>query len=170
MNLVITLPTDLIAAILDKKKSIEIRSKLPINFDTQHDVVYVCQKGFQRVPIYFTIKDYIVFGSSYANDEKIANNASVPVKWIIDYREGRRFVYAWVIGYVCEVASPENLWHDLQLKSNPQSYVYSTLEWKRFSVLNCFASSQVNYTDMENMMHPLRAQLKWLTQQKKAIQ
>lgn len=170
MNIVITLPTDLIAAILDRKKSIEVRSKLPLHFDSGNDVVFVAMKETHKIPLYFTVKKFVVYGSSYANDEQIAHDASVPVKWITDYRKGKRFVYAWVIGYVCELANPIFAWNALNMTTNPQSYIYKDYRWERFKVCRCFASWQMTYYDMKQLMQPIKRQKDWLREQKKAIQ
>lgn len=170
MNIVITLPTELIAAILDRKKSIEVRSKLPLHFDSDNDVVFVAMKETHKIPIYFTVKKFVVYGSSYANDEQIAYHASVPVKWITDYRKGKRFVYAWVIGYVCELANPVLAWNALNMTNNPQSYIYKDYHWERFKVCRCFASWQMTYDDMKQLMQPFKRQRDWLREQKKAIQ
>ena len=170
MNIVITLPADLIAAILDKKKCFEVRSKLPRNFDPQKDVVFVAMKGFQKVPLYFTIFKFYTYTKHSDCNDYIAQRAAVPTQWIANYMEGKDCIHAWVIGYVCELAYPTSVWHQLQIKHNPQSFIYTQYEWKRETVNNCFVSDFINYTDMDNMMHPLRTQIKWLTQQKKPIQ
>lgn len=170
MNIVITLPTELIAAILDRKKSIEVRSKLPLHFDSYNDVVFVAMKGTHKIPIYFTVKKFVVYGSSYANDEQIAHDACVPVKWITDYRKGKRFVYAWVIGYVCELANPIFAWNALQMNRNPESYIYKDYCWEKLKVSRCFASWQMTYDDMKELMQPIKRQKDWLREQKKAIQ
>ena len=170
MNIVITLPADLIAAILDKKKCFEIRSKLPRKFYLHQDVVFVCQKGTNKVPLYFTIlKFYTYTKHSYCNDY-IAQKAAVPTQWIDDYMEDKECIYDWVIGYVCELSYPTSVWHQLQIKHNPQSFIYTQYEWKNTIVHNCFVSTFITYSDMDNMMNPMKEQLKWLLQQKKAIQ
>lgn len=170
MNIVITLPAELIAAILDRKKSIEVRSKLPLHFDSGNDVVFVSMKGTHKIPIYFTVKKFVVYGSSYTNDEQIANAASVPVKWITDYRESKRFIYAWVIGYVCELENPVFVWNALQMTNNPQSYIYKDYHWEKFKVFRCFASWQMTYDDMNVLLQPIKRQKDWLRELKKAIQ
>lgn len=170
MNVVITLPADLIAAIKNKKKSFEIRSKLPRNFDPQKDVVFVCQKGTNKVPLYFTILEFYTYSIYSDCKDYIAQRAAVPTKWIADYMENKDYIHAWVIGYVCELAYPTSVWHQLQIKHNPQSFIYTQYEWKRETVNKCFVSDFITYNDIENMMHPLRTQLKWLTQHKKAVQ
>lgn len=170
MNIVITLPTELIAAILDRKKSIEVRSKLPLYFDSNNDVVFVAMKETHKIPIYFTVKNFVVYDSSYMNDEEIANAASVPVKWIADYRTGKRFVYVWVIGYVCELTNPVFAWNALQMTNNPQSFIYKNYHWEKLRIHRCFASWQMTYDDMNRLMQPIKRQKDWLRKLKKAIQ
>lgn len=170
MNVVITLPSELITAILDRKKSIEVRSKLPVNFDCNNDVVFVAMKGTHKIQLYFTVKKFVVYGSSFANDEEIAHAASVPVEWILNYRKGKRFVYAWVIGYVCVLNNPVFVWNALQMNRNPESYIYKEYQWEKLKVSRCFASWQMTYDDMNQLMQPIKRQKDWLREQKKAIQ
>lgn len=170
MNVIITLPSDLIDAILDKKKSFEIRSRLPRNFDTQKDVVFVCQKGAKKVPLYFTILKFYTYTKHSDCNDYIAQKAAVPTQWIDNYMEEKDCIYAWVIGYVCELAYPVDVWHQLQMIHNPQSFIYTQYEWKKTIVHNCFVSTFITYSDMDKMFNPMKTQLKWLLQQKKAVQ
>ena len=170
MNVVITLPADLIAAIKNGKKCFELRSRLPRKFYLHQDVVFVCQKGTNKVPLYFTILKFYTYTKHSDCNDLIAQRAAVPAQWVDNYMINKDCIHAWVIGYVCELAYPTSVWHQLQIKHNPQSFIYTQYEWKRETVNKCFVSDFITYTDMDNMMHPLREQIKWLTQQKKAVQ
>lgn len=170
MNIVITLPTDLIDAILSGKKSIEIRSKMPLNFETGKDVVYVCQKGFQRVPLFFTIKKFSIYKHDYIGDLALSERASVPVKWVSDYRDKHAVVYAWVIGYVCKLAYADEVWQHINIKHNPQCYSYTNIEWRKDTVVHCFASHEMDYFDMEELMQPMKEIRAYKLSQKNAVQ
>lgn len=170
MNIVITLPSELIDAILSRKKTIELRSKRPLNFDTKKDVVYVCQKGFQRVPLFFTIKHFVQYKHNFIGNLYLSERASVPVKWVSDYRDNHAVVYAWVIGFVCKLAYADEVWQHLNIKHNPQCYSCTNFEWRKETVINCFASYEVNYFDMERLMHPMKEIRAYKFSQKNAVQ
>lgn len=156
MNIIITLPTELIDAILSRKKTIELRSKRPLNFNTGKDVVYVCQKGFQRVPLFFTVKNFVQYKHNFIGNLSLSERASVQVKWVSDYRDNHAVVYAWEIGYVCLLAYSDEVWQHLNIKHNPQCYSYTNFEWRKETVLDCFASHETNYFDIDSFMHPLK--------------
>ena len=131
MNVVITLPKTLIEAILWGEKSFEIRSKLPLHFDEKKDVVFVVQKGTKEIPIYFTIKTF--YGYSILEDVNsiLAKHAFVPYSFIEKYRQSKKRVYAWVIGCACKVSCPSDLYNDLKIAKNPQSFIYRDYEWRQ---------------------------------------
>ena len=170
MNLVITLPADLIAAIKDGKKCFELRSRPPRNFDRNKDVVFVCQKGTNTVPIAFTIYKFYTYGKDADSDYKLANYAGVPVEWVRNYMAKHGSLYAWVIGYIVNLHNPAQVWSDLHIKSNPQSFIYRDLDWRQLIVDNYSVSSFITYSDMQVMMHPNKAREAYLREQEKAIQ
>lgn len=45
MDVIITLPTNLIQLIKDGKKTIELRKNRPLFFNPEEDVIYICKKG-----------------------------------------------------------------------------------------------------------------------------
>ena len=127
MNIVITLPVNLIAEILEGRKLFEIRTKIPANFNINRDVVYVVQKGTQKVVLYFTIEKFITdldldLGQ---NAKYIAKNAAVPIGWLKTYAKNKDRIHAWVIGCYCKVTNCTEIYQLLGIKSNPQSYIYT---------------------------------------------
>lgn len=170
MNIVITLPTELIDAILSRKKSIELRSKMPSNFDKSKDVVYVCQKGSQRVPLFFTVKRFVLYKRDVIANSFLYEHASVPVKWVFDYRDKHAVVYAWEISYVCLLAYSDEVWQHLNIKHNPQCFSYTNFEWRKETVLDCFAPHEIDYFDMEELMHPMKEIRDYKLNQKNAVQ
>ena len=154
MNVVITLPADLIAAIKDGKKCFELRSRLPRNFDTNKDVVFVCQKGSKIVPIALTIYKFYSYCKLSESDYILAESAGVPVEWVWNYMAKHNSLYAWVIGYIVNLHNPAQVWSDLHIKSNPQSFIYRELDWRQLVVNNYSVSRFLTYSDMQVMMHP----------------
>lgn len=170
MNIVITLPADLIAAIKNGKKCFELRSILPRYFDPNKDVVFVCQKGAKEVPISFTIYKFYYYGKDSDCNYMLAERAGVPVEWVRDYMSKHGSLYAWVIGYIVNLHNPAQVWSDLDIKSNPQSFIYKQLDWRQLVVDNYSVSSFITYSDMQVMMHPNKSREDYLHKQKKAVQ
>lgn len=129
MNVVITLPKHLIEAIIMGEKFFEIRTKVPKHFDERKDVIFVVQKGSKLVPLYFTIAAFFYYDSS--SDKKyLAEKAAVSVEYIDNYIKGKKDICAWVIGCACKVYCPNNLYSDLKIGKNPQSFIYRDYEWR----------------------------------------
>lgn len=132
MNVVITLPDNLIKAIVWGEKFIEIRSKKPLHFDKNNDVVFVVQKGSKKVPLYFTITRFFCY-DELIDSEYLAKKAAVSVKYIDNYRKDNDYIYAWEIGCACKVDCPFDLYRDLKIDKNPQSFIYRYYEWRQIA-------------------------------------
>lgn len=130
MNIVITLPINLIAEILEGRKLFEIRSKIPANFNINRNVVYVVQKGTRKVVLYFTIAKFITDLDLKQNAQYIAKNAAVPIGWLKTYAESKDRIHAWVIGCYYKVTNCTEIYQLLGIKSNPQSYIYTECNWR----------------------------------------
>lgn len=131
MNVVITLPKHLIEAILWGEKSYEIRSSLPSHFDEKKDVVFVVQKSTRVIPLYFTIKTFYGYSKLEDVNTILSERAAVSPSFIEKYRQGKRRIYAWVIGCACKVSCPTDLYTDLKIDKNPQSFIYRDYEWRQ---------------------------------------
>lgn len=134
MNIVITLPVNLIAEILEGRKQYEIRSKIPSDFNIKRDVVYVVQKGTQKVVLYFTIAKFILNLDLEKNVRDIAKKAAIPTGWLKTYAEGKGKIHAWEIGCYCKLTDCSEVYKQLGIKSNPQSFVYTGCEWRQFRI------------------------------------
>lgn len=135
MNVVITLPEHLIKAIMMGEKFFEIRSKKPLHFDRTKDVVFVVQKGTRLVPIYFTVFGWYTYRCriNSLTGKYIAIMAAVSVEYINNYSEEKDCIYAWVIGCACTVDCPGDLYSNLKIDKNPQSYIYRDYEWRQIA-------------------------------------
>lgn len=134
MNVIITLPVNLIAEILEGRKQYEIRTKIPANFKINRDVVYVVQKGTQKVVLYFTIIKFIQNLDLQKNARGIAKKAAILTGWLKTYAEGKDKIHAWVIGCYCKLTDCSEVYQQLNIKSNPQSYVYTECDWRQFRI------------------------------------
>lgn len=132
MNVVITLPEHLIKAIIWGEKFFEIRSKKPLRFDKNKDVVFVAQKGSKEVPLYFTIQRFLYY-DGITDRKYLAKKAAVSVDYIDNYLKGKKVICAWVIGCACKVDCPFSLYSDLKINKNPQSFIYRDYEWRQIA-------------------------------------
>lgn len=130
MNVIITLPKHLIAAIIKGEKFFEIRSNRPLYFNKQQDVVFVVQKGSRMVPLYFTITAFRYYDTS-SDKGYLAEKAAVSEDYIDNYMKRKNNICAWEIGCACKVSCPIELYTDLKISKNPESFIYRYFEWRQ---------------------------------------
>lgn len=125
MDIAITLPREYWNLIVSGIKTIELRKNNPRLMDKSIDRVYVVIKGTTDVVGFFYFDNttattpYVVLHS-----EHILKQIAVPQSWIQEYIEGCCLVYLWGIGKVFVFDTPRSRDYFLNIKSNPQSYVY----------------------------------------------
>lgn len=162
MNVIITLPPELIAEILEQRKTFEIRSKIPSHFNIDKDVVFVVQKGTHKVPMFFTVREFFTYSKYAAVDEFLARKASVPVGWIKAYRQNKIYVSAWVIACVCKVENTVNVWDYLGINRAPQCFVYNHKEWRCISCSHYLWNPSIYFEEKLKLMHPKAKHRLWL--------
>lgn len=170
MNVVITLPVNLIAEILEGRKVYEIRSKIPSYFNIKRDVVYVVQKGTQKVVLYFTIAKFITDLDLNKNARAIAKKAAILTGWLKRYAEGKDKIQAWEIGCYCKLTDCAEVYQKLGIKTNPQSFIYTECDWRQFRVSYYRWNSQINHYLKCLYLHPMNERNIWLMNNKKAVQ
>lgn len=124
MDIIITLPKNLIKKILSGEKTVEVRTRRPIKFDLYRDIVYVVQKGTRRVIMDFSIerfvdvdKDGLLF---YYNE----GNVGVDYDWLMKYAANKKTFSIWYIGCVCSLDLINATLDDFSIKVAPQSFAY----------------------------------------------
>lgn len=124
MNIAITLPSDLLNAIADGKKKYEVRKVLPKNFDPRKDVVFVVQKGTNKV-VGYMVWDYPIFGNCF-NDfwEHYGAGLAVSKAFFVHYLENAACCVLWRIMSFHKFTRPMHI-VDLGISKSPQSYVYT---------------------------------------------
>lgn len=128
MNIVITLPHELIQAILDGKKTVEVRTRIPKDFHKECDVVYVVEKGTKTCPLYFSIWNFEEFydcGHAFLAAE---DKACVPKRELSNYLQDCFFPVLWHIGRVCPIVDISYEYKMLGIYRNPQCYCYTDLD------------------------------------------
>lgn len=154
MNILITLPSYLIQAILDGKKNVEVRTKLPIKFNTDTDVVFVVEKGTHNVPLMFSIRQFVFFDNWYhaLMDAKI--DAAVSFKWLYEYCNKHQQICLWEIGRICEFQFPDHMAQWLDIKTNPQSFSYIDYDEDPFPIKRAFWGRRVTKEEYDFVYQP----------------
>ena len=130
MNIIITLPSDLIAAIVSRRKQIELRKCFPKHFNRVDDWVYVIEKGTKNVVARFRV---IYFQKKYDPIEIWHTNGRqiwVDFNWFVKYTSTAKVYYLWHISEPEYLEKPLHRGAFFGLSCNPQSYVYTRLTVK----------------------------------------
>lgn len=130
MNIIITLPSDLIAAIVSRRKQIEFRKCLPKHFNPVDDWVYVIEKGTKNVVARFRV---MYFQKEYDPIEiwhTYGRLIWVSFEWFVKYTSTAKIYYLWHISEPEYLEKPLHRGAFFGLSCNPQSYVYTRLTIK----------------------------------------
>lgn len=122
MNILITLPKNLIEKIISGEKKFEMRKCLPKNMVIRKDGFFVVEKGTNDVRCWCRVDGYIYTFMHYFNSKCYSRLLKVPEGYIQKYANGKK-VYLWKIGKVIEF---ECLCRDsLFVDRNPQQFAYT---------------------------------------------
>jgi len=154
MNIVITLPRILIDRIISGKKSVEVRSKVPTNFNLKTDVVYVAEKGTSKVPLMFSIKEFISFEDKTEAINYIINDAAVSMQFLKNYAKDKKTMCIWVLGRVCLLSESRHMATWLGIKKNPQSFIYNKIDESGFLISRAFWANRVSTLDYHSVYMP----------------
>lgn len=124
MNIIITLPQELIYDILNGHKTIELRKTYPMHFRENIDWVYVVTKDKHTVQMAFQISGF----SQTSFFEQVwnfyGNRLGIPYDRFAKYTKNAPYVFLWHISTIAYAIKPIPL---SDIKSNakaPKSYVY----------------------------------------------
>lgn len=124
MNIIITLPQELIADIMNGHKTIELRKNFPNNYEENFDWVYVVTKGKDTVQMAFQISADEQTNMFNRVWKYYGKRLCIPYDWFAKYTQDVSYVWLWHIGKIAIAEKPIPL---SDIKSNakaPQSYVY----------------------------------------------
>lgn len=133
MNIVITLPTELIAEILEGRKQIEIRKSQPKYFDIERDSVFVVMKKTTSVPISFTISKIEEVSDKETAWCRFKNKFRIPYAWFKRYTDPSEVIYLWHIHSVIYYWPHIMMEDDLLIKRAPQQYCYTPIHADYFA-------------------------------------
>lgn len=124
MNIIITLPKEIIADILNGHKTIELRKTYPMHFRENLDWVYVVTKGKTTVQLAFQITGF----SQTSYFEQVwnfyGNRLGITYDWFAKYTKNAPYVFLWHIGPIAIAEKPIPLYDIKSFVKNPRSYVY----------------------------------------------
>lgn len=124
MNIIITLPQELIADILNGHKTIELRKNFPMNYIENYDWVYVVTKGKATVQLAFQIstdEDTNMFDRVWQNFGKCL---CIPYDWFAKYTQNVSYIWLWYIGKIAYAEKPIPLSDIKPNAKAPQSFIY----------------------------------------------
>lgn len=124
MDILITLPKNLIDKILSGEKTVEVRTRRPIQFDLYKDIVYVVQKGTRRVVMEFTIEQFVDVDKAGLLFLYNEGNVGVDLDWLMKYAANKNTFSIWYISFVTSLNSIDLTLDIMQVKAAPQSYTY----------------------------------------------
>ena len=125
MNIIITLPHYLWAHICIGTKKIELRKKIPLNFQTNESKCFVVLKGTHRIIGWFTISQFTKMPTPKPCTPDFAKALCVPRNWVDEYLKKSDYCYCWHIKDVYAYKQRVDIKENFEIHSNPQSYVYT---------------------------------------------
>lgn len=124
MNVLITLPKDLIEDIIAGRKIFEMRKSRPRLLFENVDGFYVVEKGTNDIRCFCRLIAYRSIAITDEIAKKYSGPLCVPPSYIIGYAKKNTLVWLWEIGIVRIFKNFKR--EDLGLDTNPQNYYYVT--------------------------------------------
>lgn len=125
MNIIITLPIDLIAEIAEGRKLVEIRKSCPTLFNPDGDIVWVKTKGADKVPMCFEIDHFEKSNDFEDVWKRYRSQMGINQAWWKKYTQNAIEVVIWHIKNV-QVFQPNLSFSEtFPNLPAPQSYIYT---------------------------------------------
>lgn len=127
MNILITLPKNLLDKIISGDKRYEMRKCIPINMKLGEDGFFIVEKGTDKVKCWCRVDSAITFTMNDFHAQRWCDDLCVTPQFVLDYAPEGKDVWLWEIGKVVEL---ENVCRDsLQVERNPQQFAYCPLSY-----------------------------------------
>lgn len=124
MDIMITLPKDLIDKILSGEKTIEVRKNYPRVFNRNYNWVYVVQKGTRNVVLKFEVVKFYFCGKERLWQVFETGKICIDFDWLKKYAERSDRFVCWYIGRIKSLIGLDATLDDYNVKTAPQSFVY----------------------------------------------
>ena len=129
MNIVITLPKELIQAIIEGRKTVELRKVKPRLMKLGEDGFFCVEKGTQFIRCWCRVDDIdYLFGENIKHSE-LATRAAVSEEFIMEYAKYGKLMYQWHIGKVIVIEEDSLVISSLFVDRNPQQFAYCPLSY-----------------------------------------
>ena len=126
MNVLITLPKDLIEKIISGEKKYEMRKYFPKYMRLGEDGFFVVEKGTDKIRCWCRVDYNFKMDGRITAAGWIASRLCVSKEYIKKYANGKK-IYLWKIG---KVKTFTDLKRDpLLIKRNPQNFAYCPLSY-----------------------------------------
>lgn len=126
MNILITLPKQLIDSIISGEKVYEMRKSFPKLMKVGEDGFFAVEKGTSNVRCWCRIDDYSVRYIDHYSVPWMVPRLCVSEEYIRKYA-GAKKVYIWKIGKVIELSDLDR--GSLFVDKNPQQFAYCPLSY-----------------------------------------
>ena len=127
MNILITLPKDLLEKIISGEKKFEMRKCLPKNMKLGEDGFFVVEKGTDEVRCWCRVDLVVEVTMNALVAVQYAGLLGVSPQFILDYAPFGTKVYLWEIGKVIKL---QDLCRgSLSVDKNPQQFAYCPLSY-----------------------------------------
>lgn len=124
MNVVITLPINLIRAIKKGRKTLEMRKSFPRLLTVGEDGFFVVEKGSNKIHCWCRVDNIQKVSSWIQLSENTCRSLAISQRYIDNYRSGTQFIYLWRIGKVINFEDGAVALNDLYVGKAPQSFAY----------------------------------------------
>lgn len=126
MNILVTLPKNLLEKIISGEKKFEMRKCLPKHMRIGEDGFFVVEKGTDEIRCWCRVDGVVDATVDYYGAKGLASILCISEEYIVKYAKGKT-VFLWKIGKVIEF---ENLKRDsLMIAENPQQFAYCPLSY-----------------------------------------
>ena len=129
MNVVITLPKNLIDAILEGKKLFELRKSMPRLLRKGEDGFFVVEKGTKCIRCWCRVDEIQIVSGLFSLTKETCEMLAVSKEYVDTYRSNARFIYLWRIGKVKRFEDGAVTLEDLVVNRTPQSFAYCPLSF-----------------------------------------
>lgn len=126
MNILITLPKNLIEKIFTGEKKYEMRKCLPRRMRIGEDGFFVVEKGTEEVRCWCRVDACIDFNFDHYSTEWCTVQLGVTKEYVDRYANGKN-VYVWKIGKVIKFECLSR--YSLFVDKNPQQFAYCSLSY-----------------------------------------
>jgi hypothetical protein len=127
MNILITLPKNLLAKIISGEKRYEMRKSLPKNMKVGEDGFFVVEKGTDEVGCWCRVDEIRTMFMTDAIAQKYSRFLCVTPQFILNYAPVGTKVHLWAVSKVIRL---QDLYRDsLFVEKNPQQFAYCPLSY-----------------------------------------